>query len=178
MRPQRGCRQGLHRGVCLVVCSDPGHETQLHGGIADFWYLEDGDILCDPRLVVPLLARFDAANLLAGAGRNCQKTEVIYFAQDWQVDEVRRQAEVRTAEQGGLTLGVATGPLEVVKAQMEQKIDVVRAMQSKVKLCRDAGTEYVLNRQSLGVGRVNHILRVHREDLLREGGASRRDGSF
>ena len=29
---------------------NPDNEVQTNGGIADFWYLDDGDILCDPRL--------------------------------------------------------------------------------------------------------------------------------
>jgi hypothetical protein len=54
---------------------------------------------------------------------------------------------------------------------LTQKCKVVRAMQERVAVCGDTQTEHVLNRQSLGVGRVNHILRVHGHELAREGGA-------
>ena len=47
--------------------------------IADFWYLDDGDVLCDARLVLPYLRAFDEANAPTGAERNCTKTEVIYI---------------------------------------------------------------------------------------------------
>jgi hypothetical protein len=48
---------------------------------------------------------------------------------------------------------------------------VVLAMQSRVAICQDVQTEHVLNRQSLGIGRVNHILRVHGDELRRHGRA-------
>ena len=35
-----------------VIVPDPRHEVQENGGLADFWYLDDGDILCDPRLAL------------------------------------------------------------------------------------------------------------------------------
>ena len=34
------------------IIPNPGHETQNNVGLADFWYLDDGDILCVPGLVV------------------------------------------------------------------------------------------------------------------------------
>ena len=43
-------------------------------------------------------------------------------------------------------------------------------MQEKFAVCEDVQTEHVLNRQSLGVGRVNHILRVHGHDLANQEG--------
>ena len=48
------------------VCIDPRHEVQVGGGIADFWYLDDGDILCYPILVMPYLEAFDCANREVG----------------------------------------------------------------------------------------------------------------
>ena len=43
-------------------------------------------------------------------------------------------------------------------------------MREKVALAQDVQTEHILNRECLGVGRVNHILRVHGNELRREGG--------
>ena len=61
-----------------LVTPSPAHAVQAKGGVADFWFLDDGDILCDPRLVVPLLHQFDAVNARVGAERNQEKTEVLY----------------------------------------------------------------------------------------------------
>ena len=36
-----------------AILTDPRLEVQASRGLADLWYLEDGDVLCDPRLVVP-----------------------------------------------------------------------------------------------------------------------------
>ena len=158
-----------------LIMTDPRHEVQAGGGVADFWYLDDGDILCDARLVLPYLTNFDIANPEAGAERNIVKTKVFYFtdaatleanAVAWQIAEVRALATVETAAASEPTLGVVTGPLEAVSAQMLQKIDVVKAMHTRTAICQDVQTEHVLNRQSLGVGRVNHILRVHGANLL------------
>ena len=80
-------------------------------------------------------------------------------------------ASVCTVESSGLTLGVQTGSFDQVEAQLQQKVKVVKAMQARVALCQDVQTEHVLNRQSLGVGRVNHILRVHGDQLLRAEGS-------
>jgi hypothetical protein len=58
---------------------DPRLEVQRGGGIADFWYLDGGDVLCCPELVEPFFAAFDQANPRVGAERSCPKTEVIYY---------------------------------------------------------------------------------------------------
>jgi hypothetical protein len=86
---------------------DPRHEVQAHGGLADYWYLDDGDILCDPLLVYHFLASFDGSNGEVGGERNRLKTEVIYYADQstieanaatWRVAEVRELASVSTAD--------------------------------------------------------------------------------
>ncbi len=165
-----------------VIIPDPRHEIQTAGGLADFWYLDDGDILCDPRLVRPFLGHFDVANACVDgvpvhAERNLIKSEVIYYAdaatleanaQAWELDEVRRLAQVSTADEASLTLGVTTGPSGAVREQLAQKVKVVRAMHERIAICADTQTEHVLSRQSFGIGRVNHILRVHGHELAQE----------
>ena len=127
------------------ILPDPSHEVQTNGGLADDWYLDDGDVLCDARLVNAYLTCFDRCNPSVGGERNITKTEVIYYvdeqalqshavdwqlaAVDWQLAAVRATATVRTAEQPGLTLGVVTGSIEDIEAQLCQKSDVVRAIQ-------------------------------------------------
>ena len=163
-----------------AVIPDPRHELQGLGGIVDYWYIDDGDVLIDARLVPEYLETFDHFNPEVGAARNRLKTEVIYYTSAevmrdreaaWRLADVRALATVRTADEPGFTLGVAVGPHEAIEAQLRQKVDVVRAMQERVAIVHDVQTEHVLNRECLGVGRVNHILRVHGHDLLRPGGA-------
>ena len=38
------------------------------GGLADQWYMDDGDIMCHPILVPSFLQEFDAANAQVGSG--------------------------------------------------------------------------------------------------------------
>ena len=73
--------------------------------IADLWYFDDGDILCDPRLVLHTLACFDTANTRAGADKNLMESELIYYATEsqliensnaWRMDDVKHQALVKT----------------------------------------------------------------------------------
>ena len=153
-----------------IIDPDPRHEIQYLGGIADFWYLDDGDILCDPKLVLPFLQQYDAVDATTGGIRNKAKSEVLYYADEatmrseaaaWRLDEVRALADVRSANESTLTLGVSTGPQEAVQSQMELKCQVVRSMHDRIGMCQDTQSEHVLMSQSLGVGRVNHILRVH-----------------
>jgi hypothetical protein len=56
---------------------------------------------------------------------------------------------------------------------MQQKIQVVKAMYERTQVCADPQTEFILARQSLGVSRVNHILRVHGSRLSDEGSTTR-----
>ena len=51
-------------------------------GSADFWYIDDGDILCHPILVPSYLQEFDDANDKVGAERNPHKTDVVYHGAD------------------------------------------------------------------------------------------------
>ena len=160
------------------IVPDPLHEAQAGGVVVDFLYLDDSDVLCDPRLVLPHPQCFDPANGAVGRERNRQKTGVIYYADaatveahaaEWQVAAVRELATVTTAAEPGLTLGVATGSQDAVEEQLQQKVKVAKAMQERIAVIQDVQTEHVLNRESLGVGRVNRILRVHGDELLRSG---------
>ena len=156
----------------------PDHEVQQCGGLADFWYLDDGDVLCDPRLILHYLQAFDNANAPVGAERNLVKTEVVLLATEeqikenelaWHLQDVRALATVVSASNPGITLGVATGTLQACKDQLRQKVDVNRSMQRKLQICNDVQTEHVLSRQCLGINKVNHILRVHGAALWRDG---------
>ena len=51
----------------LVGADDPRHAVQENGGLADFWYVDDGDILCHPMLVLSNLQAFDTSNVQLGA---------------------------------------------------------------------------------------------------------------
>ena len=161
-----------------ALTPSPEHEIQANGGLADFWYLDDGDVMCDPRLVVPFLSAFDKANTRAGAVRNQEKTEVIYYATqgqlqaapvDWRMEEVAGLARVLSAADPSVTLGVATGPAGGVRKQVEDKAKVVQAMADRIGVCSDAQTEHVMFKQSLGVCRLNLILRVHGGALDQQG---------
>ena len=54
----------------LTGAHDPRHALQKNGGLVDQWYMDDGDIMCNPILVLPFLQDFDVANARVGAERN------------------------------------------------------------------------------------------------------------
>ena len=82
------------------------------------------------------------------------------------------KAAVSLASKGADTLGVATGPARFVAEQLYRKTKVVKAMHERLQVCQDPQTESVLARGSLGVGRVNHILRVRGHALAERGGVA------
>ena len=58
---------------------DPRHMLQKCGGLADSWYLDDGDIMCQPLLVLPHLMAVDIGNAQIAAERTQLNSEVIYL---------------------------------------------------------------------------------------------------
>ena len=84
------------------------------------------------------------------------------------IDDVQKMATVSTVTAGNTTLGVAVGPRQFIADQLLAKADVIRAMHERVQLCQDRQTEFALLRESLGVRRISHILRLHGKPILQE----------
>ena len=85
----------------LTGAHDPQHVLQKSGGLADQWYMDDGDIcVTQSWCCLPFLQDFHVANARVGAERNPLKTEVIYFVNDldaappeWRIGNVRKMAK-------------------------------------------------------------------------------------
>ena len=125
----------------------PQHALQKNGGLADQWYMDDGDIMCHPILVLPFLQDFDVANAGVGAERNPLKTEVIYIVNDldaappeWRIGDVRKMAKTSAVIDGSITLGVAVGSRQFIAHQLLGQADVARATHERV--CQDPQTEF------------------------------------
>ena len=149
----------------LTGAHDPRHALQRNGGLADQWYMDDGDIMCHPILVLLFLQDFDVANARVGAERNPLKTEAIYFVDDldasppeWKIGDGRSLAKTSAVTDSSFTLGVAVGSRQFIADQLLSKANVIRAMHGRVQLCQDPQTEFSLLRECLGVSRINHIL--------------------
>ena len=119
--------------------------------------------------------KFDNPNANVGAGRTPLNTEVIHYVDElsaappaWRSDDVQNTAKVSTVTAGSITLGVAVGPRQFIADRLLAKADVIRAMRERVQLCQDLQTEFALFRESLGVSRIKHILRVHGHTTLQE----------
>ena len=125
----------------LIGANEPRHVLQKNGGLADLWYMDDGDILCHPILVLTYLQEFAVANARIGVVRNPQKTEVIYNViyldaapPEWRIG--RNMAKVSTVTGGSATLGVAVGPRQFTADQLSAKADVTRAMHEQFSRVR------------------------------------------
>ena len=141
--------------------------------------MDDGDIMCHPFLVPSFLLDFDVANARVGAEWNPLKTEVTYYVNDldaappeWRIGDVRSVAKTSAVTDGSITFGVAVGSWQFIADQLLSKGDVIRAMRERVQLCQDRQEEFALLRESLGVSRINHILRVHGHTILEEQSAA------
>ena len=112
VRLQETANFQLGRPKKLTGANDPRHVLQRNKSLADQWYMDDGDIMCHPTLVLPFLQEIDVANAKVGAERNPQKTEVIYYVNDldaapleWRIRDVQNLAEVSAAVHRGPALG-------------------------------------------------------------------------
>ena len=135
----------------LTGAHDP-HALQNNGGLADLWFMDDGDIMCHPIVVMPFLQDFDVANARVGAEPNPLKTEVIYFVNDldaappeWKIGDVRSLAKTSAVAAGGITLGVAVGSRQLITDKLLSKADVIRATHEHVQLSQDPQTEFSLS---------------------------------
>ena len=57
----------------LAKADHPRHALQKDGGVADLWYMDDGDIMCLAVFVPSDLHGFDDASTKVEAGRNHRK---------------------------------------------------------------------------------------------------------
>ena len=63
----------------LPCAHDPQHALQKNGGLADHWYMDDGDIVCHPLLVLPFCR---TSTLPTPESERNPRTEVIYYVND------------------------------------------------------------------------------------------------
>ena len=124
----------------LIGADDRRHVRQETRGVADCWYLHDGDILCHPVLVLPYLQTCDATNAKIGAERNQQKTEVIYHVLDldtapldWKISEVRFLASVDTAPPSSKPFYDSENPTAQLYLQKKNSPRIRRSRQQAVQ---------------------------------------------
>ena len=149
---------------------NPSHSLVGGGGLADWWYLDDGDLLLDPALVLPTLRCFDRAGRPRGSIRNKGKMEVILYAspaelqakaEEWHLQELADECQLKDPLDGVVTLGVVTGPEDKVIEQLREKANVARAMHTELEIIDDPATQHVLANSTLGINKITHLLRVH-----------------
>ena len=129
---------------------------------------------CHSILVPSYLHEFDDANDKVGAERRPSENRSHQLRRspgrppERKIDDVKKMTTVSTVTAGSTTHGVAVGPRQFIADQLLAKVDVIRAMHERVQLCQHHEKDVALLREGLGVGRINHILRVHGHDILQE----------
>ena len=155
----------------------PGNRIQRSGGIVDVWYLDDGTVVIDPRLLVPYLRAFDAASDENRASRNFTKSNVIIYATEdvveanaalWQIEELSGLAKVCRPEDRLLSLGAALGGAQARIDHFNEKTRVLKSMHEKIRQCENTQIEMVLSRSCLGLSKSNHLLRSNGSTFHRE----------
>ena len=137
--------------------------------LADQWYLDDGDILCHPLLVLPIYKCSTQPTLkLEQKSSTASQTWVQLTLPEWRINDVRPPASVSAAAHGHVTLEIAVGPRQCAADHLLVKADIIRAMCVRVQLCQDPHTEFAIFCESRGVSRIKYILRVHGHTILQE----------
>ena len=84
-----------------------------NGGLAGQWYVDDGDIMCHPTVVLLFLKDSDVSNASVGAERNPLNREVIYCVNDlgaappeWRIRDVQNVPKISAVTAGSVTLDI------------------------------------------------------------------------
>ena len=144
----------LGGSATLTRPDDPRHALHENGGLADLWYIDDGDILCHPPDLGFVLLGMNfmrpTPKLEQGEIRRRQKSSTT--SQTWTQPHPNGKLTrcdcmpVSTVAAGSNTLGVAVGHWEQhtlgdsvgpPSVHRVAKADVIRAMRDRVQLCQD-----------------------------------------
>jgi hypothetical protein len=143
-------KQRLAPDISGCISTHPLDELQPGGGLAVFYYLDDGTIFCFPSVVVPFLRAFDFRNVRAGGGHNHSKSHVFMCAfpddmeaykEDWELEALWTLATLHHPDEGAVSLGVAIGPLAHRRKQIQQTNNVVEAMREQMQIVVDTQIE-------------------------------------
>ena len=157
--------------------TNPRDEIQKNGGIVDAWYLDDGTVISDPRLVVPFLSHFQEVDAEAGTELNQDKSKIRLYASaaqtqehadEWQLDKMKSAAVMDEPDVASISLGAEVGGQSFADGQMREKSQVVEQMARRIQCCQDPQVELTLTRACLGVSKVNHLLRANGTELVME----------
>ena len=146
----------------LICAHDPQHVLQKSGGLADQQYMDDGDIMYHPILVFLFLQDFDVAH--AGAARNLLKTKLICCVNDLVAASWPKPLPLHHARSRCWVSAVHHGPAPEQGRRHPSNVRTRSALPGPADRVRP--------RESLGVSRVNHILRVRGHAVLEEQSAA------
>ena len=156
-------------GIYPGGATDPRHVLQKNGGLADLWYMDDGDILCQP-VLVPSPA--------TGIRRRQHQSWSGAESSEYRSHPLRERPGCSTSMSGdSVTCRTRPrSPQSRLEASHSESLSDLHSTsrtgswprQTPSELCTDPQTECALLRERLGVSRIIHILRVHGHTILQE----------
>lgn len=174
LQVDRGAEQGDPLGplYCAVVLADVMQRVRQRcdeTGInfADFWYMDDGQILCKAADADAFLRIFDEEAARAGAQRG-RETEAKSVArrisadanaslETWMTDYIR-ESTVPINSKPPHVLGIDFGG-EVTNDQLRAKTKEVEELHNEIALVEDTAAELILVRKCADICKVVHLLR-------------------
>lgn len=184
----RGAEQGDPLGslMCALVLVDVVARTKerLNADDCEFfdaWYIDDGQLFCEPGRVDLVLRTLDEELAAVGATQGAIDGDVDVKSSvrivglpeavrdvgcGWQTEYICNTCKLPNAEAGGHVLGVDFGhAASVTDEQFSDTALKAKAVQEAIGLIGDAGIEVLLTRRCADVCKVTHLLRAIGPDL-------------
>ena len=155
-----------------IGADDLRHALQENGGLADLWYIDDGDILCHLYWCRPVCKRSTQPMVKLEQSATHRRLKSLVICQTRMLPR-----------QSGESVMLAFWPLSprrpVEVTHLDLQWDPVSLLRTNfwpkqmssvpcVNVCQDPQTEMSLLRERVGVSRNNHILRVQGHTSLQE----------
>ena len=185
----RGAEQGdplgsLYCGVVLIDVIKRTREriqAELHDDsdvFFDVWYMDDGQVILDPRHVHLFLQVFDEELLKVGAtrgrvepGGDMEELKsvakligsaegILEVDDDWATPYVRSTCRIAPNNGNGHVLGIDFGDTGVATVQFEECIDKIELLHRSISSLGSAGSELVLLRRCADICKLTHLLRA------------------
>ena len=174
----RGAEQGnplgpIYCALTLARMMSKVRATLQQGGVGffDAWFMDDGQLVCQPDVADRLLRVIDAEAARIGASRATgveaksvarlvgAEEAVTLTGSDWKTDYIKSSTTEAPSKQQHV-LGVDFGPTHSVGQQFSHATKAVAGLHDALASTGDTASELVLLRQCADVCKVVHLLRA------------------
>ena len=154
----------------------PGNAT--YPGACDQWYIDDGQVFCQPQLFDQWLRALDLAIATFGATRGtitddniksscrllCPRSRRHEFT-GWDTEYVRATTKVLDSDAAATALGAMFGPLSATQEAAAECVKRTNTLREAICGIGHAATELILTRQCADVSKLIYHMRVNGDRL-------------